>query len=113
MSFPDLFPPDVGLSITAVTVTPNAIAFAAITTAPTALCPCCAQLSDRVHSRYTRTAADLPWQGRRVILRVTVRRFRCGTAGCQRTIFCERLPTLAARARTTTRLTDAHRLIGF
>ena len=113
MSFPELFPPDIGLSITAVTVTPDVIAFAALTTAATASCPCCAQSSTRVHSRYARTAADLPWQGRRVILRVTARRFRCATAGCKRTIFCERVPTLAPHARTTTRLTDAHRLIGF
>lgn len=113
MSFPELFPPDAGLSIAAVTVTSHLIAFAATATTPTASCPCCAQPSSRVHSRYLRTAADLPWQGRRVILRITVRRFRCATAGCKRTIFCERLPALATRARTTTRLTEAHRLIGF
>ena len=113
MSFPKLFPPDAGLGITAVTVAPDLIAFAATPMTSTAPCPCCAQRSDRVHSWYVRTAADLPWQGRRVILRITVRRFRCLTAGCQRTIFCERLPTIAPHARTTTRLTDAHRLIGF
>jgi hypothetical protein len=113
VSFPDLFPADAGLAVTAVTLTPGVITFAATTTTPAASCPCCAQSSSRVHSRYLRTAADLPWQGRRVILRVTVRRFRCGTAGCKRTIFCERLPALATRARTTARLTDAHRLIGF
>jgi transposase len=113
MSFPELFPPDSGLSITAVTVTTNLITFAATATTPLASCPCCARPSARVHGRYLRTAADLPWQGRRVVLRVTVRRFRCATVGCERTIFCERLPTLAAYARTTTRLTGAHRLIGF
>jgi transposase len=113
MSFPDLFPPDAGLSITAVTVTPTVIAFAATTITPMASCPCCAQPSARVHSRYTRTAADLSWQGRRVLLLITARRFRCVTAGCKRAIFCERLPTLATHARATRRLTDAHRLIGF
>lgn len=113
MSFPELFPPDAELRITAVTVTPALLAFAATTTSPTASCPCCARPSDRVHSRYVRTVADLPWQGRRVVLRVTARRFRCATAGCKRVIFCERLPVLATHARTTTRLTDAHRLIGF
>jgi transposase len=113
MSFPELFPPDAGLVVTAVAVTPSLIAFAATTTAPTAPCPCCAQLSGRVHSHYLRMGADLPWQGRRVILRIAVRRFRCNTAGCKRAIFCERVPVLATHARTTTRLTDAHRQIGF
>jgi transposase len=113
MSFPDLFPPDAGLAVTAVTITRESITIAATAITPAARCPCCAAPSGRVHSRYVRTAADLPWQGRRVILRVTVRRFRCATAGCRRAVFCERLPDLAAHARTTTRLTDAHRLIGF
>jgi transposase len=113
MSPSELFPPDAGLGITAVAVTPTLIAFAATTTAATVPCPCCAQPSDRVHSHYTRTAADLPWQGRRVIIRITARRFRCATPGCRRAIFCERLPALATHARTTASLTEAHRLIGF
>jgi transposase len=58
--------------------------------------------------------ADLPWRGRRVVLRITVRRFRCRTAGCTRSIFCERFPAvLAPHARTTSRLTEAHTAIGF
>src|SRR5882672_936564 len=113
MSFPELFPPDTGLVITAITITPDVIAIAATSTARTAPCPCCAQCSECVRSRYLRTVADLPWQGRQVILRLTVRRFRCRTAGCQRIIFCERLPAIVTHARTTARLTDAHRLIGF
>lgn len=114
MSPLDLLTPEAGLAVTAVTVTPDLIAIAAATHAPTANCPRCDRPSDRVHSRYTRTAADLPWQGRRVILRVTVRRFRCRTAGCDRALFCERLPAiLMPHARTTDRLTDAHRSIGF
>jgi transposase len=113
MSFPDLFPPAAGLAVTAVAVTPGSVAIAATATAPTAPGPRCARPSGRVHSHYLRTAADLPWQGRRVVLRITVRRFRCATAGCERAIFCERLPALPTHARTTTRLTDAHRAIGF
>src|SRR5262245_7614740 len=109
MLFPDLFPPDAGLGITAVTVTPNLTAFSATAIARAAPCPCCDEFSGRVHSHYMRTAADLPWQGRRVLLRFTVRRFRGTTAGCRRTIICERLPTIAPHARTTTLLTDAHR----
>lgn len=114
MSPLDLLTSEAGLAVTAIAVTPDLIAIAATTNTPTAHCPCCHRPSDRVHSRYTRTAADLPWQGRRVLLRVTVRRFRCRTAGCERTLFCERLPAvLTPHARTTDRLTEAHRSIGF
>jgi transposase len=114
MSPVDLLPPDAGLVVTAITILPDLIAIAAATHASTANCPHCDRPSDRVHSHYVRTAADLPWQGRRVVLRVTVRRFRCLTVGCPRAIFCERLPAvLTPHARTTDRLTDAHRSIGF
>src|SRR4051812_27282060 len=79
----------------------------------TSVCPLCGGASARVHSHYQRTLADLPWQGRIVALRVQARRFRCATPGCQRRIFAERLPEVAAlRARRTGRLADIQRHIG-
>jgi len=60
-----------------------------------ARCPACGPLSGRVHSRYTRTVADLPWRGIAVTLRVHARRFFCGAASCERRIFCERLAEVA------------------
>ncbi len=44
-------------------------------TAVSATCPCCGTSSLRTQSRYLRQAADLPIAGRRVFLRVRVRRF--------------------------------------
>ena len=61
MSITDLLPADAGLAITAVTVTPTLIGLAITPTAGTACCPACGASSDRVHSHYARTAADLPW----------------------------------------------------
>ena len=58
--------------------------------AASAMCPCCGASSRRVQSRYIRQAADLPIAGRRVVLRVKVRRFRCDTVLCRRRIFAER-----------------------
>jgi transposase len=76
-------------------------------------CPQCGELSTRVHSRYTRTLADLPWQGRAVHIELQVRRFFCLAAACPRQTFAERLPEVApVSARTTTRLREAHRLVG-
>ena len=49
--------------------------------------------------------ADLPWGGHAVVLRLRVRRLFCDNARCERRIFAERLPGLAApRARKTARL---------
>ena len=103
-----------GLTVTNTTITPDLIAVAVTCTAATATCPACGRPSDRVHSRYRRTLADLPANGRRFVLRITARRFLCREPGCERRIFCERLPELVdAHARGTRRLTELHRLIGF
>ena len=83
------------------------------TTAPTAACPLCGHDTPRVHSRYTRRLDDLPCLGRRVRLRVAVRRFACPQPDCPRRIFTERLPGFAAPwARTTDRLRQAQTDIG-
>src|SRR5262249_36515039 len=61
-----------------------------------AACPKCQAPSRRVHSRYLRTVADLPWQGVAVHLELSVRRFFCRKASCPQRIFCERVPALVA-----------------
>ncbi|WP_414676561.1 transposase family protein [Mesorhizobium sp.] len=55
-------------------------------TAVSETCPCCGISSLRIQSRYLRQAADLPIAGRRVFLRVTVRRFWCDAVLCRRRI---------------------------
>lgn len=81
--------------------------------APTAACPVCGSDARRVRSRYTRRLDDLPCLGRRVRLRIAVRRFACPRSDCPRRIFAERLPGFAApRARATDRLCQAQTNIG-
>jgi transposase len=66
-----------------------------------------------VQSRYERTLADLPWHGVSVRLELRVRRFVCLNPECQRAIFAERVPKLAAPyARRTFRFTDTLSAIG-
>jgi transposase len=78
------------------------------------ICPSCDQPSQRVHSRYQRTLADLPWAGRQVNLHVQVRRFYCPNPTCPRTTFSERLPALVApSARRTGRLAQEQCALGF
>lgn len=77
-------------------------------------CPQCGQASERVHSRYWRTLADLPWQGRQVEIRWLSRKFFCESADCPRRIFTERLPQVAASsARRTQRLEVTLTCLGF
>lgn len=94
-------------------VEPNRLIVVATARRAEARCPVCGVASARVHSRYERCLADLPWHGLAVALRVRVRRFVCEAVPCPRQVFCERLPaTAAAYARRTTRLAGALELIG-
>jgi transposase len=93
------------LNLLGVRADENAIILAASTSSRVALCPLCGKRSARVHSRYARTLADLPWQGIPVTVRLRVRRFFCDHKDCNRAIFAERLPGLAAHyGRRTERL---------
>jgi transposase len=83
------------------------------TTATRAQCPVCSCVSDRVHSYYTRTLADLPWHGVPVTLRLRIRRFFCQQSGCRRAIFAQRIPEVADYARKTERLERTLSLVGF
>jgi transposase len=106
--------PGAGLRLDDFVLTPSTAVALLASTSVTAACPCCRTPSDRVHSHYRRTVADLPCCGRPVALRLVVRRFRCIDPGCPRAIFCERLPALLRpHARATARLSGAHRAIGF
>src|SRR5262249_24292164 len=83
------------------------------TTARQVPCPVCGQLASRIHSRYVRSIADLPWQGVAFRLRLHVRRFFCDQRACPRAIFTERLPGLVAPyGRRTLRLALLVELVG-
>jgi transposase len=78
------------------------------TTPARAHCPTCQSPSERVHSRYRRTLADLPWQGIRVRLLLHSRKFFCSAPDCPRAVFTERLPSVAPpHARQTCRFAQA------
>ncbi len=79
----------------------------------TARCPLCGRRSKRVHSRYRRTLADLPWGEHAVTVLLSVRRLFCDNKKCERHIFAERLPDVAAPwARKTTRLAGRLTAVG-
>src|SRR5690349_15372624 len=57
-----LIPPS--LRVAALLVADDGITIRVITEAAAARCPLCGEPADRVHSRATRTLADLPWAGK-------------------------------------------------
>jgi transposase len=77
-------------------------------------CPICGDPAKRIHSRYRRTLADLPWAGVPVSLQLHVRKFFCDNPTCPRTIFVERLAGVAqAFAHRTDRQRAALEAIAF
>src|SRR4051794_7755553 len=76
-------------------------------------CPLCGRRARRTHSRYERKLADLPWGEHAVAVRLRVRRMFCDNVLCERRVFTERLPGIAAPwARKTARLTERLTAVG-
>ncbi len=81
--FASLIP--LGLKVDSVAEGENTLVVMARSNAAIASCPWCGVVSHRVQSHYVRQPSDLPCAGRRVRLRLLVRRFRCGVpAVCAR-----------------------------
>jgi transposase len=60
-------------------------------------CPRCGTETARVHGYHERTAADVPVGGRRVLIRLRVRRMRCPVLDCQVQNFREQVPGVLDR----------------
>jgi transposase len=114
MAKPTLLPDPTCLHLQLLEGSSTVITAVVTTTSEEAQCPLCHRCSARIHSRYVREVADLPWMGCAVRLELHVRRFFCTNQDCARQIFTERLPSVVAPyARRTTRLSDLLTLIGF
>ena len=103
------------LRLTACYVDPTAaqITLQVCSTQTSVPCPLCATPARRIHSRYERTLADLPWAAYRVRLQLRVRKWFCRHRACRRHIFTERLPTVTAPwARRTLRLAQRCIVLG-
>jgi transposase len=114
VSLASLFPHLAGLRLEQVALDGETVRLHLAASARFARCPLCTRRSKRVHSAYHRTVADLPVAGRQLILRLRVRRFRCGARHCPRAIFAERFPKLvAAYGRRTLSQRAALEVIAF
>jgi transposase len=69
-------------------------------------CPGCGAETGRVHGYHERTAADVPVDGRRVVVKVRARRMRCPALECKVQTFREQVPGVLERyQRRISRLT--------
>lgn len=99
-----------GFRLERLLITEDSVILELSSTRRTACCPLCARRSHRVHSRYERRLADLPWADRSVTLRLHVRRFFCGNRRCPRRIFAEQRPDLVAPRGRRTQALDSRLL---
>lgn len=103
-----------GLRIQEVIAAENTLLVAVTPTRKTAYCPLCHHRSRRVHARFTRLLADLPWNGHLVRVCLHGRRFRCAHGACSRQTYRERLPQIApVYSRRTPALRAALEAVGF
>jgi transposase len=70
-------------------------------------------VTGKLHGWHHRVVQDLPCLGRRVNLRVHVRRFCCPTRDCKQRTFVEQPSLLIAHARQTARLSRVIEQVGF
>jgi transposase len=101
-----------GLIVDRITLDGEGVEVAVRSKASSAPCPLCSLPARRIHSRYVRRVADLPFGGRAVRLRVTTRRFVCEQRRCPRRIFGEPFAGVLSRgARRAERMeTVVHHL---
>jgi transposase len=102
-----------GMGIGQIEMTPTQLTVEVISTQPSACCPGCGIHSESVHCQYQRTVHDVPCGGRKVVLRLCVRKFFCRNAPCPCKVFAERLPDLVQPwARVSNRLLEELKAIG-
>ena len=102
-----------GMVIGQVEITAAQLTVEVISTQPVAHCPGCGSPSDQIHCQYQRTVHDVPCGGRKVVLRLRVRKFVCRSSSCPRKVFAERLPELVQPwARVSNRLLEELKAVG-
>lgn len=93
-----------GVTFYASEITENTIKIYAKLTKHHGTCPNCKRKSTHQHSVYERKLLDLPISGRKVIIIMQVRKYRCKNPECERKIFAEQNEYIAKRhSRITNR----------
>ncbi|MFF3915438.1 ISL3 family transposase [Streptomyces sp. NPDC001852] len=85
------------VAVNSLTIHADRVIVHAATTSDEAGCPSCGTVSARVHSSYVRRLDDSAAGGRRVVVELRVRRFRCHERMCPRSTFVEQAAGLTFR----------------
>ena len=100
------------LSIEGVEDAGDSIVVRASTRNDAVTCPACGTATGRVHAFHERVPADVPVDGRRVLVRLRIRRMRCPVTECARQTFREQVPGVVERyQRRTVRLGEQVRSV--
>jgi transposase len=100
------------LSIEGIEEAGDVVVVRASTKGDAVACPVCGTLTGRVHAFHERIPADVPVDGRRVLVRLRIRRMRCPVTECARQTFREQVPGLVERyQRRTVRLGEQVRAV--
>lgn len=109
-----MFPTETQLRIGGVIMEDESIAISATSSNQKGVCPHCMNVSERIHSRYQRHPADVPFAGYAVRLDMTVHRFFCDNKFCDAKTFSERIPDFVKPyAHRTDRLTSQQQRVAF
>jgi transposase len=113
VSFSTLLGLPAGLQVLSFDLVNQVLLIQVASTACESACPVCQCQSSRIHSHYSRKAADVACGGRQVRLILHLRKFFSMNRDCPRNIFTERLTAfLEPWARVTTRLSQEIEAIG-
>src|SRR4051812_31304151 len=93
-----LFPNAEGMVLDRLTEVSGVVVAEAHSAVPELRCTDCATASRRVHSRYGRRLAEHPIGGRRLVVKLEVRRFFCDAPDCGRRTFVEQIEGLTTRS---------------
>ncbi|MQY40999.1 hypothetical protein SRB17_90360 [Streptomyces sp. RB17] len=86
-----------GVQVETVVTDAELVMVKARSTAGQAACSACGVVSARVHSHYLRRLTDSAVGGRRTVVELRVRRFRCQERTCARATFVEQVDGLTFR----------------
>jgi transposase len=95
----DVLFPGAAVRLDVVKVTADVVFVDAVACGPPPSCPECRWRGRRVHSSYMRRLIERPLAGRKLIIRLRVRRFFCDRSRCRRRTFVEQVAGLSERYR--------------
>lgn len=98
-SLDELLFPGMDVRLDEVAFTADVLVVSAVACGRPPRCPGCRARARRVHSTYERGLAERPLTGRRLQIRLRVRRFFCDRASCRRKTFVEQVDGLSERYR--------------